>query len=104
MTKINHDELYKRDFIGMTEEFVPTLRRMPIVWSWGARDWTKMNEGVLRFKVSGRLHEGYVYLSINFMDLFRIDLTDGSGKIVTTEDDIYVDTLIEVLDKLIETK
>ena len=104
MTKINTDELHQRDFLGMTENFVPAVRRLMIVLSWGAENWTKINEGVLRFDVYGRLHEGYVFLSINWMDLFSITLTDFNGNIVSSEDDIFIDNLIDTLDKMIETE
>lgn len=70
--------------------------------SWGFRNGTKMNNGCYRFQVSGFKHKGYVYIVLNGLDLFDIYYTTLASKVKKVVNDIYLEDLIEVLDKDIE--
>lgn len=73
-----------------------------IVMSWGAHDWTVNKDQWLRFKVQGYFHKGLVYIALNYNDTFKIYFTTPSGKIVDIRAEVYVDELVQVLDKRIE--
>jgi hypothetical protein len=81
---------------------VNSLRRLQTVWSWGAHAWTRMNDCCLRFTVHGHHHKGHVYLAVNGSDLFDIVLTSNRGTIKTTMTDIYVDCLVDTIDREVE--
>lgn len=60
-------------------------------------------------KVNGRLHKGWVLITVNNLDLFNIYLTAPRLKFGSTEGmkptvtNVYLEDLIETLDYLIET-
>jgi hypothetical protein len=81
---------------------VNAVRPNPVVWSWGAHAWTKMNDFCLRFKVNGHHHKGYVYLVVNGSDLFDIYLTKNNDKITKIIDDVYIENLIRSIDEAVE--
>ena len=83
-------------------ELVNAIRRSVKVMSWGCHAWTVYKKLVLRFKVEGNHHKGHVYISLNFMDTFDIHLTSTHGNIKKKIEGIYIDQLIDVLDKEIE--
>lgn len=75
----------------------------PYSWSWGYRAaGIACKDKALRFTVSGHHHKGYVYIVLSGMDLFDIYYTTNQGKIKKISKDIYLDTLIDVLDRDIE--
>jgi hypothetical protein len=90
-----------RSFDDM-EGLVGVLRRHQTVWSWGAHAWTKMNDYCLRFKVQGHHHYGHIYLVVNGRDLFDIYLTSLRGTVREHIEDVYLDSLIEVIDDKVE--
>jgi hypothetical protein len=90
-----------RQFYSM-QELVNTMRRNQIVWSWGASAWTKMNDQCLRFMVRGHQHQGHVYLAINGGDLFDIYLTTSQGLIKHIITDVFINELIDVIDRKVE--
>ena len=90
-----------REFYSM-QEFVSSISRTLKVITWGARNWTKMSDYLLRVKVSAHRHKGYVYIAVNGSDLFDIWLTDIKGNIKKTFTDIYLEDLIGVIDDEIE--
>ena len=75
----------------------------PYSWSWGFH-----NAGIahknkaLRFTVSGHHHKGYVYIVLSGLDLFDIYYTSNQGNIKKITKDVYLDMLIDVLDRDIE--
>jgi hypothetical protein len=92
-----------RDFYSM-QELVNSIKRSVIVWSWGAQGWTKINNQLLRFKVNGYLHKGYVYVAVNGSDLFDVWTTNLKGEIKDFKTDIYAEDFINIVDKMVETK
>lgn len=80
------------------------LRMQPIVvLSWGFHAPVAVDNG-LRFLVNGRLHHGVVEVKYNEgADLFTVrTLANGSVKQEVSE--VYLDTLVRVIDHLVETK
>ena len=76
---------------------------MPLSWSWGFNNPVMVSRNkALRFTVQGHHHNGYVYIVLNFMDLFDIYYTSKSDVIKKISNDVYIDMLIEVLDNEIE--
>lgn len=97
------DKKNYREFYSMVE-FVNAIKNKVVVWSWGAHGWIKMNGSLLRFRVRGKLHRGYVYVAVNGSDLFDVWITNLKGEIKATQTDIYVEDFINVVDKMVETK
>lgn len=81
---------------------VNALQRHQTVWSWGANNWTKMNDYCLRFTVNGHHFRGHIYLVVNGSDLFDVYLTSNRGNIKDTLTDIYLEDLVDVIDKRVE--
>ena len=90
-----------RTFETMTE-LVSGIWRLAIVWSWGANQWTKMNDFCLRFSVSGNHHKGYVFIVVNGKDLFDIYLTNKKMIIKTIIEDVFVEDLVDTIDNNVE--
>lgn len=82
--------------------FVNAIRPNPIVWSWGASAWTKMNDYCLRFAVNGHHHKGHVYVVVNGADLFDIYLTNNAGTIKAVMTDIYLEDFLDTVDNKVE--
>jgi len=71
--------------------------------SWGAKNLTQYNNQVLKMTVSGRVHSGHVYITLNGMDLYDVVLCSNRGTIKKVITDLYFDQLFEVMDREIET-
>jgi hypothetical protein len=97
--EINKDR-YTR-FETMTD-LVNAMRRSQKVWSWGARGWTNIENKFLKFRVSGHLFKGVVYIGVNGKDLFDIYLTNLKGVIQQELNDVYVDELVDRIDQKVE--
>lgn len=100
--KIDVEQIGCREWDDM-KGFIQAIGRTMVVWSWGAEQWTKMNDYVLRFKVNGMNHKGHVYVAVNFMDLFDVYLTDFDGNIVEVLKDVYLMDFIEHVDVAVES-
>lgn len=70
--------------------------------SWGTREWTVYKDQLLRFRVSGHHHKGLVYIVLAWDDTFTLYYTTLSGKIKDKRKSVYIDELVQVLDKRIE--
>jgi len=103
MKTFNLKELSVRPFDDM-KGLVNALAKNRIVWCWGANSWVNIENKALRFKVQGYLHKGFVFLTVNGLDLFDIYLTNTKGEIVNVDNDVYLEDLIERIDLLVETK
>lgn len=75
-----------------------------IVFSWGFHAPVAVDNG-LRFLVNGRLHQGWVeVLYDEGSDLFQVrTLTNPSGSVKAEETDVYLDCLVRVIDRMVET-
>ena len=83
-----------------------------IYWSWGVErkifhigkesdGWVK---GII-FKVNGFKWKQYVMITLNFMDYYEVRLLTQNFDVIETKDhDICFMDLVEVIDKLVETK
>ena len=110
MAKEKLDALDKYIASKVCRKFDPRITRQQImiepifVASWGAHDWAGINEDYLVFKVNGRLHKGFVIITLNGMDTYDIHLATKDFDLVgEATTDIYEDQLVYVLDNLIET-
>ncbi len=75
-----------------------------IVFSWGFHDAYPIYNG-LRFKLNGYLHQGLVDVVYNEgADLFVVSILNDDGTIKQQETDVYLDCLVNVIDRLVETK
>jgi hypothetical protein len=74
-----------------------------IVFSWGFHSPVAMENG-LRFLVDGRQHRGWVEVKYDEgADLFRVR-TIKDGQVCKEETDVYLDCLVRVIDRMVETK
>ena len=92
--------------IGVREwdlnELFNHIKRLQKVWSWGAHNWRTIGQKALRFTVQGRLFRGHVYISLAANDTFTIYYTTNRGTIKEITTDIYIDMLIDTIDKYVE--
>lgn len=70
--------------------------------SWGAREFMVNKDQWLRFRVSGHHHKGLVYIVLGWDDTFTLYYTTLGGKIKDKRENVYIDELIEVIDKKVE--
>ena len=89
----------------MAKYILSILRTQPIVvFSWGFHDAYPIHNG-LRFKVNGYLHHGFVDVVYNEgADLFVVNTMNEDGSIKQQESDVYLDCLVNVIDRMVETK
>jgi len=74
------------------------------VGSWGMRKLTVFaGNKALRMTVSGRLHSGHVYITVNGADLYDVAFCSNRGTIKKVITDVYFDDLFRVMDAVIET-
>lgn len=69
--------------------------------SWGIHNASRTPEGV-RFSVDGFLHKGDVEVDYLGDATFTVRILGSNGKIKNKVEGIYVDGLIETIDKLVE--
>lgn len=70
--------------------------------SWGFHN-PQATENGLRFQVQGFLHTGAVEVVYDEgYDLFTVRILNGDGSIKTVQDDVYLDGLVDTIDKLVE--
>lgn len=75
-------------------------------FSWGVNKMKILlfrNMPTLGLNVSGLLHKGWVYISLNEgMDLYEITLLTSNYRVIKTIDEIYCDQLGTIIDQLVE--
>lgn len=75
---------------------------LPIVLSWGFNRPQAIENG-LRFRVQGFIHKGLVDVIYDEgYDLFRVHLLNTDGTIKKVQDGIYVDGLVDTIDRMVE--
>lgn len=98
--KIDPFEIGCREF--NPDEIFNAIHNTVKVWSWGAHAWRKVGNKALRFAVQGRHFTGHVYITLAFDDTFTIYYTTMKGTIKDIQHMIYIDQLIEVIDRKVE--
>lgn len=75
-------------------------------FSWGVNKMKILlfrNMPTLGLNVSGLLHKGWVYISLNEgMDLYEITLLTSNYRVIKTIDEVYCDQLATIVDELVE--
>ena len=98
------------EFINYTASTILTVlkARPSHLMSWGSRNFKACefeNKPALKFRVSGFLHDGLVYVAYNKgYDLYDIYITNMRSRILETSERVYFDMLTDVIDSLVETK
>ena len=87
----------------MAKYIMQILRTQPmIVFSWGSHTPVAINNG-LKFKVQGYLHKGWVEVIYNEgRDLFEVRTINRNGTIKKQIEDVYFDSLVDVIDGMVE--
>jgi len=86
------------------EELFNNLKRLHTVWCWGPQAWTVHKDKFLRFKSNGFLHRGHVYVILGWNDTFKVILTTLKGKVISIDEEVYVDVLVQTIDRRVERK
>ncbi len=95
-------------YINEMAEYILSIIRMggSVTWSWGPKSFQAMaykGMAALRFSVSGFLHKGKVIVSLNAgADCFEVYCVDNKENVLAAKDDVYLNELVEVIDRLIE--
>ena len=98
--KIDAFKIGQREFD--LKETINAIRRTQKSMTWGSHAWQTINSEGFRFAVQGHLHKGHVYVALDWSDTFTIYFTNRLGKIKEIKKDIYIDVLIETIDKYVE--
>lgn len=97
-------------------EQLQTINRA-VLWSWGAHAYKAVQSGQLTdsfgnhcgtlvFKVNGRLRKGHVAIALMPNDTYTVhygSLRKGTFKVAKTQSDVYVDNMMDVIDREVET-
>lgn len=102
MKKISEIDTKKYVPFYTMNDLVKAMARNLKVWSWGANGWTNLEGKMLKFKVNGHHHKGYVYIGVNGLDLFDIILVNNFGNIIEEIHDVYLEDLIDTIDVKVE--
>jgi len=103
---IKYDEITKNKISFDPNEVLKILRsNFSIFYSWGSTNFVvdnTKNTKMLRFKVNGMKHKGFVYIFLNGADLFDVYFTDKKDVITKIVSDLYFDQLVEVIDEYVK--
>ena len=93
-----------KDYSSMNvEETLSVLKSNPIVIiSWGCSDFLNVNNVGLLFKVRGNHHQGFVLITLSWMDLYDVHIIDKEGNSIDQILGLYDDCLLDAIDKRIE--
>ena len=73
-----------------------------VMMSWGFHSAYAIEDG-LAFYVNGYLHKGKVEVVYNDgYDLFTVRIINKDGSIKTVQDGVYIDGLVDCIDRLVE--
>lgn len=80
--------------------------QLVVVFSWGFNSPMRLpDDKGLRFLVNGYLHQGAVEVIYNAgADLFVVNTLNVDGSIKEQVEDVYLDCLVNVIDRMVETK
>ena len=90
--------------MSIAETIINVLKSAPvIVMSWGFHA-AKVIENGLSFKVQGFKHRGIVeVVYVEGLDLFTIKTISPRGVVKETEEGVYLDSLVSIVDRMVET-
>ena len=78
-----------------------------VVWNWWAHDFVKdkdeFGDTLLMFKVNWAKFKGSVWITLNYNDSFHIYFVDKRCMLKWEEPEVYVETLLNTIDKFVET-
>ena len=99
--KIDAFSIGQRDFSPI--EIINAIRRTIKCMSWGSHAWRTIGKTKgFRFAVQGRHHKGHVYVVLAWDDTFTLYFTTRQGRILEIKQMIYIDQLVEVIDRKVE--
>ena len=76
--------------------------RITIVWSWGSSQYIALENGLM-WHVEGLMHTGWVKVLYNEgTDAFDVTFLSNRKKVVKTIEEVYIDSLINVIDHNVE--
>ena len=71
-------------------------------FSWGVSKMVRFDTVGLLLKVNGHFHKGWVFITLNFLDLYDVHLLNNQYKVIETITNIYFDELFDTIDQKIE--
>ncbi|MDB0011509.1 hypothetical protein N9E20_01725 [Crocinitomicaceae bacterium] len=71
--------------------------------AWGAKSFCSLSEnkkrvGGLSFQVNGLTHKGWVTIELDWLDTYTVIFTNKNREVVKSNDGVYCDMLVEVID------
>lgn len=102
------DKVKQRSFNHKETFRVLKMNYMMRMACWGARDFgvLKMDEfgetTAFWFRVSGRLHSGWVVITLDWNDTYTVRLVNNRWREVGISENVYVDELVETIDVMVE--
>ncbi len=85
------------------KETMQWLKARPNVFlSWAPRDFTKFENKVFFFKVSGHHHKGYVVITLAWDDTYTVRLVSNKWVEKSKFEMVYCDGLAELIDDKVE--
>jgi hypothetical protein len=84
-------------------ETMAVLRYNPsIFWSWGANQFTNVENRALLFRVSGHHHKGWVLITLAYDDTYSVYIVTNRAQVLNEYKMVYFDDLTELIDNRIE--
>ena len=103
MNKFNIQEVTKSCRQMNCNETLQLLKTQPFkVMSWGANNYTNIENKALKFKVQAHRHKGYIYITVNGNDLYDVYLVSTHNNLVKEFKDIFFEDLVNTIDTEIE--
>jgi hypothetical protein len=90
------------EFYSMNE-LASHMKRNVLCWCWGITQYANFKDKILSLSVNAMKHKGYVWISVNGLDLFDIHILSWEYELKEKISNIYLEDLIEVIDSKIET-
>lgn len=73
-------------------------------YCWGTHNVTSIDDYALAFKVNGLKHQGWVAITLDFDDTYRVHLLNTNGEVKgSSTGGIYFDKLNEFVDSVVES-
>ena len=95
------DYLFEREF-DTSQTLQVLTHNKPVYWSWGVSQLFNCNNKGLFMKVNGHHHKDYVLVTLSWDDTYKVSYLDGNLNVIGTDEMVYFDQLVEVIDNRIE--